>query len=65
MGEIADSMINGEVCHTCGVYIEPEEVVYLLHYEDGTQPNVEMPKDGSGFGVPVHCESCYLEEETI
>ena len=29
MGEIADSMINGEVCQMCGVYLEPNETVYV------------------------------------
>lgn len=28
MGEIADSMINGELCEECGVYLEPLEIVY-------------------------------------
>lgn len=54
MGEIAEKMINGEFCACCGVYLEPNEKVYLV-------PNGEaatMPADGSPFGVPVNCEDC-------
>jgi len=59
MGEIADSMINGSMCGTCGVHLEPSEKVYLQSYEKGTSPKVYMPKDGSPFGVPVLCKDCH------
>lgn len=55
MGEIADSMIRGEFCAICGVYLEPGEKVYV----QGTDKVVKMPKDGSGYGIPVECESCH------
>lgn len=54
MGEIADSMINGEFCACCGAYLEPSEVVYTQQGEE----KVKMPSDGSAFGVPVICQSC-------
>ncbi len=59
MGEIADAMINGKLCVTCGAYLEPGEKVYLQNYEKGTSPKVKMPKDGSEFGVPVNCTMCH------
>jgi hypothetical protein len=54
MGEIADSMINGEVCAECGVYLEPKEKVYVQ--ETGQKMN--MPKDGSPMGFPILCSDC-------
>lgn len=58
MGEVAESMINGEACHNCGVHLEPEEVVYLVHCEYRSEAKTKMPKDGRGFGTPVYCEDC-------
>ncbi len=55
MGEIADSMINGEVCALCGVYLEPGEKVYLQ--EDDTKL-MTMPKNGKPAGVSVLCAHC-------
>jgi hypothetical protein len=60
MGEIADAMINGELCHYCGVYLEPNEEVYLE--SDGTKVN--MPANGDAFGVPVICKEC-AEDDSI
>ena len=54
MGDIADSMINGEMCAVCGVYLEPGEKVYV----QGTDTEVTMPEDGSGYGIPVVCDGC-------
>ena len=60
MGEIADSIINGEVCCYCGVYLEPNETVYLQHDDENNPVGpVEMPSDGSPFGVPVCCGDCF------
>ena len=58
MGEIADSMIEGELCHYCGVDLEPKEKVYLVQHEKGVKRKVFMPEDGSSFGVPVLCYDC-------
>lgn len=63
MGEVADSMINGELCSWCGVFLEPGETVYTLKYrkkQDDMVPDkkVKMPKDGKYFGVPVICKDC-------
>lgn len=55
MGDIADSMINGEMCAECGVYLEPKEVVYTQ--TGGVK--VTMPKDGQGYGIPVLCCDCH------
>jgi len=55
MGEIADAMINGELCHYCGVYLEPNETVYI----EGTDKKVKMPINGDAFGSPVVCEDCH------
>lgn len=55
MGEIADAMINGALCASCGVYLEPDEKVYSI---DNREPLGEMPEDGSEFGTPVICEDC-------
>ena len=57
MGEVADTMINGECCSYCGVYLESDEKVYLVH-TDKKYEQVRMPEDGSPFGVPVHCSDC-------
>lgn len=54
MGEIADSMINGEMCAVCGVYLEPEEKVY----DQVSEKKMKMPKDGSPMGFPVICADC-------
>lgn len=54
MGEIADSMINGEVCACCGVYLELNEKVY----DETSGKKMHMPKDGSPMGIPVLCIDC-------
>ena len=59
MGEIADSLINGEFCEQCGVYLDPGEKVYT---QVGDQ--VTMPTDGEGFGIPVNCKSCGQEDNS-
>lgn len=56
MGEIAEQMINGEICAECGVYLEPKEKVWAQ--EDTKQADIHMPKDGSGVGFPVVCKYC-------
>lgn len=53
MGEIADKMINGELCSQCGVHLDPGSTVYLT-----TGETVYMPSNGEAFGVPVLCEFC-------
>lgn len=53
MGEIADSMINGEMCSQCGVYLEPKEIVYSF---EGTK--LRMPDNGDEMGFPVVCRDC-------
>ncbi len=55
MGDIADSMIYGEVCSLCGTYLRPREEVYSQHDEDESH---KMPKDGSPIGFPVICKDC-------
>jgi len=55
MGEIADAMINGELCAECGVYLEPKETVYT---QQGGE-KVKMPKNGEGYGIPVLCCECH------
>ena len=55
MGDIADSMIYGEVCSFCGTYLSPKEKVYSQHDEEESHI---MPKDGSPMGFPVICEDC-------
>ena len=42
MGDIADSMIYGEVCSFCGTYLRPKEKVYSQHDEEESHI---MPKD--------------------
>ena len=54
MGEIADKMINGEFCASCGVYLEPNEKVY----DEESGKKMFMPKDGSSMGFPVLCIDC-------
>jgi hypothetical protein len=62
MGEIADRMIEGEYCALCGIYLEPNETVYMekdMSDEFSEEYiKVKMPKDGSPFGVPVLCQGC-------
>jgi hypothetical protein len=59
MGEIANSMINGEFCAGCGAYLEPGEVVMPQHGGEADQ----MPEDGSAYGIPVLCLDCYQDED--
>lgn len=54
MGEIADSMINGEVCAECGVYLEPGEKVF----DQASGSKMNMPRDGSPMGFAVICSCC-------
>ena len=54
MGEIADSMVAGEICAQCGMYLEPGEKVYT---QQGVK--VTMPKNGQGYGIPVVCCDCH------
>lgn len=54
MGEIADAIINGEMCAECGVYLEPKETVY----QETTGKKMKMPEDGSPAGIPVICWNC-------
>ena len=56
MGEIADSMINGEVCAECGVYLEPNERIWSQ--DEDSQKRLKMPSDGSPMGFPVVCTGC-------
>lgn len=58
MGEIANSMVNGKLCSRCGVYLEPNEAVYTVPDGSGINEEVNMPSDGSAFGIPVICEDC-------
>lgn len=55
MGEIADKMVNGEMCACCGVYLEPNEIVYSV---DDLGLPFKMPSDGSSLGFPVYCKDC-------
>ncbi len=57
MGEIADSMINGEVCSECGVYLEPRDKVY----QRTEKKDIALKVDNNGipFGFPVVCLDCY------
>ena len=54
MGEIANSMINGEFCALCSVYLEPEEIVF----SENTNEQLRMPSDGDPMGFPVICKHC-------
>lgn len=58
MGEIADSMINGELCAICGAYLEVGETIVPQNSDDIDT----MPEDGTPFGVPVLCLECWLDE---
>lgn len=55
MGEIADSMINGEVCACCGVYLEPNEKVYNQY---DPKKSLKMPSNGDPVGYPVLYDDC-------
>jgi hypothetical protein len=55
MGEIADQMINGEICALCGCYLEPGEMVY---HQSGGGECFPMPDNGEGAGFPVVCSGC-------
>ena len=62
MGDVADALINGNLCSWCGVYLEPNEKVFIIPSlaEDNIINNTEnkMPKNGNGFGLPVVCSDC-------
>lgn len=61
MGDVSDNMINGRLCHACGVFLEPKEVVCLV--SNGNK--VKMPDTGGEFGVPVYCKDCNEEHEQV
>ena len=64
MGEIADKMINGELCEWCGVYLAPEEHIYYPKGEESDSYLLsKMPKNGTGFGTPVICADCYADRD--
>lgn len=48
-------MINGEMCACCGVYLEPNEIVYSA---DDLGLPFKMPSDGSPLGFQVLCKDC-------
>ncbi len=56
MGEIADKMINGKMCACCGVYLEPDEIVFPA--DDLAISSHQMPSDGSEIGFSVYCIEC-------
>lgn len=58
MGKYADRLINGQDCSWCGVYLDPNERVYLVD----SFMSVKMPKNGSGYGIPVICKDCAKDE---
>jgi len=58
MGDVADSMTNGQVCSYCGVYLDPKETVYS---QEGNM-KLTMPENGDPMGFPVHCKGCKEED---
>lgn len=54
MGEIADQMINGEICAECGVSLSPKEEVYV----QGGNQTIKIPSNGDAAGIPVVCFHC-------
>ena len=56
MGEIADSMINGEMCEVCGVWIEEGDIV--MDSSRNEYP-IDVDDEMEGIGFPVHCSSCH------
>lgn len=59
MGEIADQMINGEICQYCEAYLHPGEIVYIEIGNEKTK--IKMPANGEEMGVPVICNECMHE----
>ena len=55
MGVIADTLINGEACAWCGVWLNPREKVYRI----SDDKKVSMPANGQGYGQEVVCKSCH------
>lgn len=58
MGELADAIINGELCEWCGVYLSPSEKVNIVNEHGDVHHTDTMPKDGKPYGTPVVCEDC-------
>jgi len=54
MGEIADSMLAGEVCELCGVW--NPAVVFEVGGELQFRPE-------NAPGIPWHCEACLADEQ--
>ena len=64
MGEISQTLINGEACSWCGVNLEPDETIYTIPKQDGSvtcKLKDKMPLNGSGYGTPIICEDCKNE----
>ena len=58
MGDVAELMVNGDICQICGVYLHPSQKVYVYGVK------VKMPENGEGYGVPVTCKDCHSDERT-
>jgi hypothetical protein len=54
MGEISDSIVSGQVCSYCGVYLDPKETVY----SQDENIKMNMPENGDPMGFPVLCKGC-------
>lgn len=53
MGEIAQAMVNGQLCEDCGAYIDDSEYAYFR----GAERLYEAPEiRNSGF--PIYHEHC-------
>jgi len=53
MGEIADQMVNGEICAVCGVDFEQGETVY-----EQCDQAASFTYQSEALGLPVVCNSC-------
>ena len=64
MGETADMMIDGTLCHQCGVYLEPGSQAFPVHWEKDTlRPKMNVTKEPIGF--PLYCDTCELNNADL
>lgn len=52
MGDIADMMLDGTLCESCGVFINPNELCYVYGQKD---PYLASKSD---WDIPRHCLDC-------
>ena len=51
MGEIAEAMINGEMCEMCGVYLKENNMGIPMYCSESCAANRDVPKEERKYRV--------------